>query len=154
MPAPERVRSMLAELLGRSIELERVSAPDPDAPFVVADFQTDAGATAALLVADLPGCAALAAGLTMMPAAMVESVRLRNAIDEPSIVENFGEIANVLAQLFNSSDTPHLRWRTAVQSGDAIPAPTAALLESPAARRDLGVTVEGYGSGKIAILVA
>ncbi|MFZ4583741.1 MAG: hypothetical protein ACOYNI_00750 [Acidimicrobiia bacterium] len=154
MPAPERVRSTLADLFGRSVEIAKVSPPDPEDAAYVADLLADTGSTGALIVSDPAGVAVLAAALTMMPPAMVESVRTRGTIDEPSIPENFGEVVNVLAQLFNSPDTPHLRWNSVNRADGELEAPVAKLLAEPAARRDFAITVEGYGNGKLSILVA
>jgi len=129
--------------------LDSESAPDA----VVAVYATDAGAPGALIITDVAGAATLGAALTSMPQAIVESVRRSGVLDDPTLIENLGEVANVLSQNFNTADTPHLRYREVVAL-DAVDAEVRALLEAPAARRDVLVTVEGYGGGRISFVVA
>ncbi len=154
MPNAEALRVLLADLLGRAVTLEKATSPDPGEPFVVADYVTESGATGALVSADLVGTAILGAALTMMPSNLVETVRERGVLAEPTIQENFAEVANVIAQLFNSRDTDHLRSNGVHRSDGGLPEPVAALVARPAARRDFACTVEGYGNGRVALVVA
>ena len=161
MPIQEAVRDMLTDLVGRAVAVSKVAQPDDEEDGVeqplslLADYVTDDGAVGVLCIADIPLSAALGAALTLVPVPVVtESVRKGNFDDAEMLVENYREIVNVMARLFNSSDTPHMRWRTVYQlPTETPPDDVIALLEHPASRRDLGVTVEGYGAGTLTLLV-
>lgn len=153
MPDVPSLRGLVADLLGRAVECDRTTlGPDAAPDALVATYETPDGAVGALVIADAAGAAALGAALTAMPTAIVETVRRAGTVDDPTIVENYGEIANVLSQVLNSPDTAHLRWQ-ATHAADALDGAAAALLAAPAARRDLLVTVEGYGNGRLSVVV-
>ena len=68
-------------------------------------------------------------------------------------LENFQEIVNILAQLLNSPKTSHLRLSGVhVIPGD-LPDGVSSLLAQPQFRRDFAVQIDGYGSGRISLLV-
>ena len=68
-------------------------------------------------------------------------------------LENFREIVNILAQLLNSPRTSHLRLAGVhVVPGD-LPDGVSSLVARPEFRRDFAVQIDGYGSGRISLLV-
>lgn len=155
VPTPAALSDLVASLLGSSVTIEKASPPDEEdfEKALVADFVTENGEVGAAVLADLGGAAALGAALTSMPAAIVEKVRQSGELDDETIIDNFGEIANVLGQAFNTQDTPHVRWRSVHKVPDDVSDEVGALIAEPAGRRDLGLAIEGYGSGRLAILV-
>lgn len=154
MPDVNAVRSLVGDLLGRGVELARATLDGESAPdVVVAVYTTNEGEPGAVVVTDVAGVAVLGAALTSMPTAIVETMKRSGVVDDATIIENFGEVANVLGQVLNTVDTPHLRYAhvaTVDQLDDAV----RAVLEQPAGRRDLAVTVEGYGNGRFSFAIA
>jgi hypothetical protein len=84
------------------------------------------------------------------PAAVADTLRKGDVGDA---LENFREIVNILASLLNSPKTSHLRLAGVhVIPGD-LPDGVASLMERPEFRRDFGVQIEGYGAGRLSLLV-
>ncbi|MCZ7527728.1 MAG: hypothetical protein M5U14_15910 [Acidimicrobiia bacterium] len=155
MPIQEAVRDLLMDLVGRGVAVSKGEPPEleDDTVAVVADYVTDDDAVGVVCLVDLPLAAAVGGALTMVPAAVVnESVR-KNRFEEEMLLENYGEVANIMTRLFNSADTPHLRWRSTYVLPTELPADVKALSEKPSARRCFDVTVEGYGDGKLVLMV-
>ena len=155
MPSADRIREILADLLGREVS---VGAGQPitlerDTPGVVADYETDDGSLAVVVLADLRLSNSLGAALTMVPPAAVEEAVKKWQIDEAN-VENLREVANIMTRLFNCDDTPHLKFRGVHQLPGELPVETRAVLDEPLARRNLDVVVEEYTPGQLAILSA
>lgn len=154
-PVPETgaIREILADLLGREVTVTEGSPLqlERDTPAVVADYETDAGALAVLVVSDLRLSNALGAALTMVPPSVVEEAVKKWQIDDENI-ENLREVVNIMTRLFNCDDTPHLKFTTVHRLPGELPEPTRALLEAPSARRALDVGVEEYGTGKLVVL--
>jgi hypothetical protein len=91
------------------------------------------------------------AALVMVPQAAAEE-DLRKG-DIASHVEVTGEVLNVMGRLLNSSNTPHLRYRSVHQLPGEVPEDVAKLMGAPEYRRDFAVAIEGYGDGRLSILV-
>lgn len=154
VPSPDSIRVILADLLGRTLT---VSKGDPialerDTPAVIADFVSDDGPLAVMCLADLRLANSLGAALTMVPPSAVDEAVKKWQIDE-TCIENFQEVANIMTRLFNSDDTPHLRFRQVHKLPVDLPDEASGLLKQPLARRNLDVNVEDYGSGKLAVIV-
>jgi hypothetical protein len=155
MPAPDRVREVLADLMGRSVTVARTRTVDLGAerPAALADYQADSGTVGVVCVADVRLANALGAALTMVAPDAVEDAVASKTIDDTTI-ENFREVVNVMTALFNSSDTPHVKFREVHRLPAQLPAETAKLLETPLGRRDFDVTVDDYGTGTLSVLLA
>jgi hypothetical protein len=154
VPAHERLRDVLTDLMGRAVAVDRVRPVDLGGgrPAALADYATDVGAIGVVCVADVRLTNALGAALTMVSPSIVEDAIAAMSIDQPT-VDNFREVVNVLTTLFNSQDTPHVKFRNVHCLPTQLPAETAKLLESARARRDFDVHVEDYGTGTLSVLV-
>ena len=155
VPSGDNLRAILADLLGRGVTVGKGDpiALERDTPAVIADFVSDDGPLAVLCLADLRLANSLGAALTMVPPSAVEEAVKKWQIDD-TCIENFQEVANIMTRLFNSDDTPHLRFRQVHKLPADLPEETAELLREPLARRNLDVNVEDYGAGKLAVIVA
>ena len=157
MPIPETIRDLLGDLVGRTVGVAKVdTSTDVDEPgaYALADFVTDDDELAACVLADLELTASLGAALTMVPPGIVRESVASGSLEAPTLLENFAEVVNVMARVFNSHDTPHVRWRAVhVMAEEQVPEETQALVDRPAARRDLKVDVEGYGTGRLVVVV-
>lgn len=69
-------------------------------------------------------------------------------------MENLREILNVTARLLNSAQTPHVRLRDVHPPGSQSPAEVARLWLQPADRRSFDVEIQGYGPGRLTVVVA
>ncbi|HEV7861234.1 MAG TPA: hypothetical protein VGR20_00985, partial [Acidimicrobiia bacterium] len=84
------------------------------------------------------------------PAVVADSLRTG---DVSEWLENLREIVNILARLLNSPKTSHLRLAGVhVIPGD-LPDGVSSLVERPEFRRDFAVQIEGYGTGRLSLLV-
>jgi hypothetical protein len=155
VPSPKAVRDVLFELLGRDVE---VRPGDPVVPTLrrsacVAVYVDDATKLQAVASFDLPLTAYAGAALGLVPAAGAQQ-----AVDEgdvpASLVENVGEVLNIMASLFNTPDAPHLRMHTTTAPGTQPPADVVVLTRALGRRLDLEVEVADYGTGGLSIVLA
>ncbi len=155
MPSADHFREVLGDLTGRSVSLSRAGKAALDAEQVgaLAEYRDDSGALGVVCVADLRLTNALGAALTMVSPEIVEDAVAKQTIDQPTI-DNFREVVNVMTNLFNTDNTPHLKFRDLHTVPAELPAETAKLLESPKGRRDFDVTVDDYGTGTLSVLLA
>jgi hypothetical protein len=155
MPSADHFREVLGDLTGRGVSLARAGKAELGAgqAGALAEYRDEAGALGVVCVADLRLTNALGAALTMVSPALVEDAVAKQTIDQPTI-DNFREVVNVMTNLFNTDDTPHLKFRDLHTVPADLPAETDALLKSPKGRRDFDVTVAEYGTGTLSVLLA
>jgi hypothetical protein len=151
IPIQEAVRDFFTDLLGRGVAATKRSAIAYDDPLIVGRYLDDDGETAALLVSDVDFAAFSGAALAMIPKVVAgEAIKAGELTD--ALSENFREVVNVFSSLLNAPTTPHL----VLKSLERHPEETedlADVLDAPRRRRDFDVTIEGYGSGVLAVLV-
>jgi hypothetical protein len=137
MPIQEAIRDLLMDLVGRGVSIDKTDRLqiEDDTVVAIADFVGDDGEVGVALIADLALAAALGASLTMMPATVVKESLRRNRFEEEMLLENFEEVANIMTRLFNTHDTPHLRWNTVHPLPGEIPEPVGALIAAPSSSR-------------------
>jgi hypothetical protein len=156
-PAPinHDVRDLLSDLLGRSIDVDKVGriTLEDDEPAVVAEYVTDDGSVGALCVVDGPLAMRCGAALSMVPSSVADEAVKRSELPD-TLLENWKEVANVFAQLLNGPKTPHLRLQALHQLPGDVPQPVDALLRAPEFRRDFELRIEDYGTGRFSLLVA
>ena len=155
MPIQEVVRDLLMDLVGRGVSIDKTSALEIEVDTVgaVADYVADDESVGVVMITDLALAASLGASLTMMPATVVKESLRKNRFEEEMLLENFEEVANIMTRLFNTHDTPHLKWNTVHALPGEIPEAVSALMEKPTARRDFAVLIEGYGDGRLTLMV-
>ncbi|WP_028047247.1 hypothetical protein [Cellulomonas sp. URHE0023] len=155
LPSAKDVRELIEGLVGRDI------AVTTGGPMI--DHRAEGGALmgvyvdnrlklTALVLLDLPLAAHLGASLGLVP------VRVANeAIEEsmlpPALLENAGEILNVLASLFNAEGAPHVKLDRLYEPGFPVPADVATWVLAYVRRTDLEMDVAGYGPGCFSLLV-
>jgi hypothetical protein len=151
IPIQEAVRDFFTDLLGRGVAATKRSALAYDDPLIVGRYLDDDGEIAALVVSDLEFAAFSGAALAMIPKVVAaEAVKAAELGD--TLFDNFREVVNVFSSLLNAPTTPHL----VLKALDRHPEETedvAELMDAPRRRRDFDVTIEGYGSGVLAVLV-
>lgn len=153
VPIQEDIRDLLMDLLGRGAAVDKVTplVLEEDQSGVIAEYRTDDGSVGAVCLVDAEFAIRTAGALTMVPPAAVADTLRRGDLSDA--LENFGEIVNILAQLLNSPKTSHLRLAGVhVIPGD-LPDGVSSLVARPQFRRDFAVQIDGYGSGRISLLV-
>jgi len=153
VPIQEDIRDLLMDLLGRGAAVDKVSPLllEDDQPAVIAEYRTDDGTVGALCLVDAEFAIRTAGALTLVPPAAVADTLRKGDVTES--LENFREIVNILAQLLNSPRTSHLRLAGVhVVPGD-LPEGVSSLVATPQFRRDFAVQIDGYGGGRISLLV-
>ena len=155
LPTPLRVRDLLADLLARDVDVAvgDAWAPLPRDRAAVAEYVDDRLGLHALALLDLPLAVHLGAAIGLLPArgalGMVEA-----GTPTAMVEENLYEVLDVLAAVLNSDDSVHVMIRPMRPIGAEPPADVAQIVRRLTGRLDLSVSVDGYGSGRLAIVLA
>ncbi|MEM7412905.1 MAG: hypothetical protein AAF430_21915 [Myxococcota bacterium] len=151
MPLPaqcteEKAQTLIAALLGKAIQKSPAEAAQllSSAPLAVASYGDDSGSTQAWAVCDLDFAANAAMALILAAPNRAEELTKAGRFDE-QILENLGEIFNVLAQLFAQSDGS--QWKLLGVEAEAAPG-------SKQASWCFHADIAGYGGGRIAVFLA
>lgn len=153
LPVRATVRDLLADLLGQQVTVA-AAAPqtlDPGRSSYAATYVWDDGSVAAVSIWDLPLAAGAGSAIGMSSAEEVADAVEAGALSGDQ-QEFFHEVANVLAKVLNSPETPHVKLRSLDVVPGEVPRDMAALVLEPSARQDLAVTVAGYGQGALTLL--
>ncbi|GIG30420.1 hypothetical protein [Cellulomonas marina] len=155
LPNAKEVRDLLESLVGRDVEVATGAAMvDPNAALgALTGVYVDARMTAQALVLVDGGLAAyLGAAIGLVPARTAQAAVADG--DLPAdLAENAGEVLNVTASLFNHDDAPHLKLDRVHGKGERLPNDLAGWVLAYVRRLDLEVSVAGYGSGNLSVVV-
>ena len=154
VPSAFEIREVFQGLLGREVTWEGTSHQvDPLDGAVCGVYADDFGNLAALILADVPLVAWAGSAIALLPLAGAEQSVADNLVT-PAQFDNFSEILNVAASMFNKRDTPHLKLQEAFAPRETLPAEAQKWVLFPASRIDGTLTVQGYGEGRISVVVA
>lgn len=155
VPAPKAIRDLFAELLDREVEVApgQPVVPQPRQPAALAVYVDDHLHTEAVAVASLSLAAHAGAALGLVPPGT--SSEAVEAGDLPDLLaENFAEVLNIMASLFNADGRPHLKLWSWYRPGELAPADVTVLTRSVGRRLDLALRIADYGDGGLSIVVA
>lgn len=149
-PNPEEVGLLLTGIVGRGVNVKKSAPMDLKAPAaktygIYHDAEAD---EAALCVMDYSLAAYSGGAMVMFPKDVV-SEAVKGAFS-PGLLDAVGEILNVCAQVLNKRS--HMTLQKCCLKRAELPQPLAALLDSPADRLDLEVSVADWGSGRMTFL--
>ena len=152
LPGRAAVRSLVEDLVGRSVELSDAE-PVPTRPSnVVAVYVTDQTTMTAVAVVDLAGAARIGGALGLLPKGGVD-----DAVDEGELSEllrdNCYEVLNVLSATFNVPGAPHVRLYEMYGPNASLPSDVAALAQMLGNRLDVVLTIAGYGDAHLSVVV-
>jgi hypothetical protein len=153
-PRAEDVEHVLTAIVGTRVTAapSRHEVMDDDAPSVLAEFVADSDAVGALCHVEHRVAISLSGALVRVaPQAALAAIDGYKLDDES--IENVREVVNVMAQLFNSDFTPHLRFKDMHRQPGKLPEGTNELRRSPLAVRQYKVSVDNYGSGILSFLL-
>jgi hypothetical protein len=152
LPSRHAVRSLVEDLVGRSVDLTDGDAVPAKATNVVAVYVNDKVNMSAMIVVDIECAAKLGGALGMLPIGGVE-----DAIDEkdlpPLMRDNCYEVLNVLAAVFNVENAPHVRLYEMYGPNQALPADVSAMVGTAGGRMDVALNITGYGVGRMSVIV-
>lgn len=155
LPAPKEIRDLLNELLDREVSVSPGPplAPTPRQPCTLGVYVDDSLRVAAVVGFDLALSAYAGAAIGLVPAAGAEA-----AVEEgtlPDLLrENLYEVLNIAASLFNAEGADHVRLYDVHHAGAPVPPDVLARALTLGRREDLAVEVHGYGSGRLAFVLA
>ncbi|MBO0901246.1 hypothetical protein J1G44_10370 [Cellulomonas sp. zg-ZUI199] len=155
LPPAKEVRDLLADLLGREVEVRTGAAmvdPTQDGGALVGVYVDRLLSLRALCLMDLPAAAYVGAAIGLVPARVAqESVECE--LLGPGLEENAREVLNVLASLLNAEGAPHVRLDAVHAPREALPHDVAPWVRAYVRRTDLEIDVVGYGRGGFSLLV-
>ncbi|WP_110180314.1 hypothetical protein [Nocardioides solisilvae] len=154
LPAPKEVRDLLAELLGRQVEISFAAplAPGPESPATFAVYVDDYLRVSALMVLDVPLSAYAGAAIGLVPPNVATNAIRWNVLP-PLLEENLREVLNVMVNLFHAGDADHLRLHVVHPAGGAVPQDVLARALTLGQRTDVSVDVAGYGRGTLSVVL-
>ena len=154
LPVRASVRDLLTDLLSSKATVEIVQPQQLEGEdcAYASSYVRDDDSVAAACICDHGLAAAAGAAIGMVPAHEAEEER-RKGLLEGDLEEFFHEVVNVFAKLLNSPTTPHVRLDRVYPVPGEVPADLAAVVTGPQGRADYRVTIEGYGSGRLWVLV-
>jgi hypothetical protein len=155
LPHPKEVRDMFADMLGRDVTVAPCDpfTPNIDDKHAAAVYSDDQGRVAVAAAVDLPLAAWVGASIGLVPAGGAEDQVEEGELTQ-AVKDNLSEVMNILSALFNKPNAPHLKITAMYPPGEAPPLDLGVLLKSLGMRLDLEVSVAGYGSGKLAVVLA
>jgi hypothetical protein len=154
LPSPKAVRDMFLELLGRDVEVAIGGpwAPTVKHPGTVAVYTDDRSQLRALVSFDLELSACFGTAIALIPSSTTQACIDARSLT-PAVSENVSEVLNIVAGFFNLPDRPHLRLYGMHAPGEPPPSDVSSRLRGFGNRLDLTVTVAGYGTGQMSVLV-
>lgn len=152
MPKSAEVEDLLSSLLGREVTVGEAEALNPkDTPCAFASYRVDGGELVAVGMSDLSFAAYAGACLAMLPADSASEM-LKDGDLSAGVVENAGEVFNILCVSLAKSDGPPVRLGDVVMKSDAAADDVVALVGESGKSVTLEVTIDGYGSGVLSLL--
>jgi hypothetical protein len=150
LPPAELVGKLITGLVGRQTSVDRVPAAalDLTQPGTVSAYVQDNGMMAAVIVSDLALSASGGAALALIPPGAARDAAGSGSMPG-SLAENYREIVNVAARLFNRPNTPHVRLREMHVMPEMLPADVSNVISDATERLFIEVQIEGYPLGKM-----
>ena len=153
LPEIAGIAELLSGLLGKDIQIKKHTEWNfKPADTITALYMTKEKAPGALWLSDLNFASRCGAALAMIPEASVGDNLPGGKLGE-ALQENYREVVNVGASLFNSPKTPHLALKELYAHPDAFPDEVKSVLNNPSGRLDFKVELADYGTGRFTLLV-
>jgi hypothetical protein len=152
LPSRHAVRSLVEDLVGRTVDLTDDDAVGNKPTNIVAVYVNDKVNLSAVIVTDLDLAAGMGGALGMLPIGGVE-----DAIEEgelPGLIrDNCYEVLNVLAAVFNVGEAQHVRLYQMYGPGEEVPPDATQLAYAVGGRMDVTLDIAGYGTGRFSVVV-
>jgi len=144
-------QKVLNGLFDRTVPVAPVPKFEPAAtkPAVIAVYTGGDDKVVAVAVCSLPAAAYLGASLSLVPKAVADDSIKRNNLEE-ALLENFREVANILASLVTEHLGGRARLDRVIPKAVASPAELKAVMGS-AHRIDVSFDLPNYGQGIVSM---
>lgn len=155
VPIQEAVSEFINALVGLGTAASKVTpaAIEAEGDHLIALYKDERGNVAAIITADLAMASSTGAALAMIPAAAAKEVVTDGKMTE-TLFDNYREVANILAAMLNTPHTPHLTLVDVWVSDDPeLPEQAWEIIGAPTKRREFAVTIDGYGSGRLGVVI-
>ncbi|MBW3085445.1 hypothetical protein KEM60_01645 [Austwickia sp. TVS 96-490-7B] len=156
IPDPKPVKDLFQDLLGRTVTIassDKAVVPSARRACCTGLYVDGNLDTKAIVCADLDLSARAGAALGLVPPTGAQTA-IDNLELPPALYDNFYEVMNIFASLFNVGENEaHLKLNAVFQPGSVIPTHAAMLLRGLGKRADYSLDIEGYGLGSIGIVV-
>jgi hypothetical protein len=154
VPRPEALQDVLGAMVGAEVKvtIDKQPAIDEDAPAILAEFVSDQDTVGALCLVDHRAAISLGGALVGVPPEAVQQAIDGYKLDDDAI-DNVREVVNVMAQLFNSDFTPHVRFRELHRQPGKLPDGAQELRKKPLAARHFKVSIDGYADGNVSFML-
>jgi hypothetical protein len=154
VPTAFELRDLFESLLGRTVEWTGTSDHvDPIDGALIGAYTNDIGNVRALILCDIPLTAWAGSAIALLPHSGAEAT-IKSGLVTAAQYDNIAEILNIAASMFNRPNTPHLRLATTYAPRETLPADVAEWTLVPASRIDGTLAIQGYGQGRISVVVA
>ena len=150
-PQAGDLQRILAGLLPSPVSVKASDGPAPDA--VLAGYQDAEGRYLAVLAGDLHFSAASGGALGMISPDAVAEIEKDGELPA-NILENYREVANVLASILCGEGWAHVRLTDVHAPGREAPEAMRALIEGKARVSGFEVTFARYGVGRASFHLA
>lgn len=154
VPTLKGVRDLFEGLLGRDVNttqgvpIEDKANPAP----IYSVFVDDRKQMRVVVVTTLPLMGSLAAGLALLPKGMVEA-SIEDGVLAGQLMDNWNEVANIMAAIFNGGESPHLRYFVSHFPPERVPNDVRSAAGVLGARLDVNATVSGYLKGAMSVVI-
>ncbi|PWJ55649.1 Response regulator receiver domain-containing protein [Quadrisphaera granulorum] len=151
LPVAKDARDMLEGLLNKECTFADGNRPSGNVG-VVGTYVDSTTKLRAVVAFDLPMAAYIGAAIGLLPPGAAA-----DAVDDkelfPNLRTNAAEVLNVMAALFNVGDAAHLKLYSHHALGEQIPTDVIGHLTALGGRVDWAVSVKGYGTGTLSIVL-
>lgn len=154
VPSAFEVRDLFESLLGREIEWTATSViVDPIDGATVGAYVNDLGNIGAIIAVDVPLTAWAGSAIALLPHVGAETT-IKSGLVTPAQFDNMTEILNIAASMFNKPGTQHLKLHSTYAPRETLPPDVQKWALAPAGRLDGKLAIQGYGGGRVSVVVA
>ncbi len=153
LPGKKAVADLLLSLLDMNVAVTDGDPVkiEPQTPSAVCTFVLDDGRPKACWISEFSLVVNIGAALAVIPPEVaLEHIRKTELPD--NIRENFQEVLNVSASLFNKPDSQHLSLGALTITPDTVPDAVQSMIASASGRSDMKIAIPGYGDGMMTLV--
>lgn len=153
LPDPKETAKLMTATLRRDVKIV-AAKPVPAGELLAAGHYLDGQqALVAACFADKAFINYAGAALSLIPADAAQDNMKQDGLDE-IVQDNFAELLNIFSRLFDLAN----KGRIVLSTVEFAPAPRSAaaeaMLAAPAQRTDFDVAIDGYGKGRLTLVLA
>lgn len=151
-PAADAAGHLLTEIVGHEIKVKTSAPLDLKTPAgkIYGVYLNAATDDLCLCVIDVSFAAFAAGAMLKFPQYVIDEAIQTNCLTE-GLEDATREILNICAQMFHTKT--HVTLHQCCVKREELPEQAVALLRSPGKRVDFTASVEGWGSGRVTLLV-